>query len=496
MGIDIGIIFEGLSTVLEPSALLLMIVGVFVGIVVGMIPGLSATMAVALLIPFTFSLEPTIAMSFLVAIFVGGMSGGAISAILIRIPGTPASIASLLDGFPMAKKGQAGQALGHAVIASLFGTLISGVFLVVCAPLLAEFALKFHFAEYVAVCLFALTSVIAVGGSTLSRGLVTALLGLLLSSFGISQVDGLPRFDFGFPAMLGGFSLVPALMGLFAVSRIIHESTQPTQAKDIDFSGSIGRILPKINVVGRNLVNYVRSSVIGTIVGVMPAVGGGPAGLIAYAQARNASKTPDKFGTGVPEGVIAAESANNATVGGTLIITLTLGIPGDAVTAMLLGGLMVQGLQPGPLLFINSPEVIYSIYFSVFFSAIAMAAIVLLTVRALVKVIEVPKQYFLPILFVLAAAGIYSMNNRMFDVGVMCGFGLLGYLLERFKYPLPPFVLGFLLGPLIESNLRKMVIQEESILPLFMRPISLTLLLMGSAFLGYSLWKRKSSPSS
>lgn len=490
MEFDPSVVTQGLSLVLEPWNLLLIFLGVLGGIVVGIIPGLSSTMAVALLIPFTFTMPAATAMSLLVAVFVGGISGGAVTAILIRMPGTPASVATLLDGFPMAQKGLAGQAIGNAVVASFFGTVISGVFLVLTAPLLADFALKFHFPEYVAVVVFALTAVIAITGSTLSRGFVTALFGLMAATFGVSEQDGLPRFDFGFPQMMGGIALIPALMGFFAVSQMMHEAVSMTRPVE-NLTGRLGRVLPSFGDVRSNVGNYLRSGVIGTIIGVLPAVGGGPAGLIAYAQAKNASKHPERFGTGIPEGIIASETANNATIGGALIIALTLGIPGDAVTAMLLGGLMIQGLQPGPLLFLNSPEVIYGIYFSVFFGSVCMAAILLLAVRPLTRVVDVPKPILIPILFALAATGVYSMNNRIFDVVVMCAFGGLGYLFDRFRYPLPPFILGLLLGPLLESNFRKMIGQDGNVMALFTKPIPLLFLALSAAFVVYSLHKRR-----
>ncbi len=486
--LDPALLANALAIVLEPWNVLILVLGVVFGIVVGIIPGLSSTMAVALLIPFTFTMQAEAAMSLLVAVFVGGISGGAVTAILIRMPGTPASVATTLDGFPMAQKGLGGQAIGHAAIASMIGTAISGVFLVITAPLLAAFALKFYFADYVAVCVFALTAVIAVTGDRLIRGVVTATIGLLAATFGISAEDGMPRFDFGVPSMMSGVDLIPALIGFFAISQIMHEvagSDRPSF--DNDLRGSIGRVLPRLAEVRRNTVNYIRSALIGTVVGVIPAVGGGPAGLIAYAQEKNSSKDPKRYGSGIPEGVIASEAANNATVGGALIIALTLGIPGDAVTAVLLGGLMIHGLQPGSQLFVNSPTVVYSIYFSVFFGSIVMAVVLLLSVRWLARVVEVPKRILMPVLFILACSGVFALNNRMFDVLVMCAFGLLGYIFDRFRYPLPPFVLGLLLGPLIEGNFRKMVGADGNAWALFTRPLAVTFLLLAAGSIVYSL---------
>ena len=247
------------------------------------------------------------------------------------------------------------------------------------------------------------------------------------------------------------------------------------------------RVLPSLADIRGNIFNYIRSGLIGTFIGIVPALGGGPAGLIAYSQARSASKTPERFGTGHVPGVIAAETANNATIGGTLIIALTLGIPGDPVTAVLLGGLMIHGLQPGPLLFLNNPEIIYAIYFTVFFGSVCMAVIMLTAVRPLSRVVEIPKRFLVPGLFLLASAGIYSMNNRLFDVFVMCAFGAIGFVFDRYRYPLPPFILGILLGPLIEGNFRRMYAAEGHIWNLVTKPISAAFLALSLIFLAYTL---------
>lgn len=490
LSFDWGAISQALVTIVEPWTLLLIFCGVLGGLVLGMIPGLTAAMGVALMIPFTFTMPPQIGMSLLVAVFVGGISGGCLTAILIRMPGTPSSVATVIDGFPMAQKGQAGRAIGNAVVASFFGTTISAIILVFSAPLLATFALKFYFAEYVAVGIFGLTAVAALTGNTVSRGLLSAVLGMLVATIGISEADGLPRFDFGFTQMTGGIRLLPALIGLFAISQIMHEVSR-TKKLQITTTAPIDRIFPSLADIRHNLVNYVRSSIIGTVVGVIPAMGGGPAGLISYAQAKSSSKTPDQFGKGSVEGVIAAESANNATIGGALIIMLTLGIPGDPVTAILLGGLMIHGLQPGPQLFMNNPEVIYSTYFSVFFGSLCMMVIMLCASRMLAKVASVPTQILMPVLFVLAAVGTYSLNNRVFDVGVMCAFGVVGYIFDRWRYPLPPFVLGLVLGPIVEINFRKMYSSYGNAWDLVTRPISLSLLILSVLSILFSIWRHR-----
>lgn len=494
MNFDPIVVWQGLSTVMQPMTLLLIAFGVLGGILIGIIPGLSATMAVALLIPFTFNMAPEVAMSLLVVVYVGGISGGCLTAILIRMPGTPSSVATVLDGFPMTQKGLGGQAIGNAVVASLFGTAISGVFLIIMAPILAEFALAFFYAEYFAVSLFALCAVVAISGNSLLRGMVTCGVGILVATFGMSNVDGVTRFTLGFRELNAGFNLIPALIGLFAVSQIMKEVANSESHEKINTK--IGRVLPTFANIRSNFFNYIRSGVIGTLIGVLPAVGGAPAALISYAQAKNASKKPEEFGNGAVEGVIASETANNATIGGALIIALTLGIPGDPPTAILIGGLMIHGLQPGPLLFQNSPEIIYSIYFSIFFGCLMMAAIMLMAARPLSKVVDVPKQYLLPLLFIVAAVGVYALNNRVFDILVMCGFGILGYIFDQYRYPLPPLILGMILGPLVEENLRQLVETDGNAWGLFTRPISATFLVMSVVFLVYSVMRHRAKNGS
>lgn len=491
--LDLEGISAGLSVILQFQNLVLIVVGVLIGVMVGVIPGLSATMAVVLLIPFTFQMDPVTAMSLLVVVYVGGVSGGALTAILIRMPGTPASVATTLDGYPMAQQGRAGQAIGNAVVASFIGTIISAVFLITFAPYLAKFAIKFFYPEYVAVCLFALVAVISISGKSLLRGVISGLLGLLTATFGLSEVDALQRFTFGFPEMSGGFGLIPTLIGLFAVSQIMIEAANTARPQGTKHELK-GNILPSLSDMRRNTVNYIRSGVIGTAIGILPAVGGAPAGLIAYAQARNASKKPEKFGKGEVDGVIAAETANNATIGGALIIALTLGIPGDPPTAILIGGLMIHGLQPGPLLFSQTPEVIFAIYFAVLFGAFTMMVAMIFLAKYLARLTEIPKHMMLPFLMIIAAAGVFSINNRVFDIGVMVAFGALGYLLERLRYPLAPFVLGMLLGPIIEDNFRRMVEIDGTPLGIFTRPISMGFLVLTAMFLAYSLMRHRRPP--
>lgn len=482
---------DAIPLLFTPLNLGLILAGVFVGIVVGIIPGLSAAMAVALLIPFTYSLEPINGMAMLVAVFVGGISGGCVTALLLRMPGTPSSVATLLDGFPMASSGQAGRAIGLAVLSSMIGTLISAAILIVAAPFAAAFAVKFYFPEYVAVCVFGLTAIAALSGDTLLKGLFSAGIGLFAATVGMSREDGVPRFDFEQDYLLAGLNLLPALIGLFAVAEIMKEAGRRSREKHeaVEMKDSV---IPRISDLRENGWNFLRSGLIGTIVGVMPAMGGGPAGLISYAQARNAARRSRKvesvpYGAGAPGGVIASETANNATIGGALIIMLTLGIPGDPVSAVLIGGLMIHGLQPGAQLFTNNPEVVYSIYLSMLVSSVFMALILFSFSKPLSRVAMVPGYILHPPLLLFASIGVYGLNNNLFDVWVMFGFGLLGYILERLRVPLPPLILGLVLGPILEGNLRKMIGTFGDVTPLFTQPIALCFMLMAVASVAFSV---------
>jgi len=487
-------ILQALPLVLTPANILLIALGVLLGIIVGIIPGLSAAMAVALLIPFTYSLPPENGMSLLVAVFVGGISGGCVTAILLRMPGTPSSVATLLDGFPMAQKGEAGRALGLAIVSSMIGTMISAAILIAAAPAAARFAVMFYFPEYVAVCLFGLTAVAALSAGSFAGGALSALLGLFIATVGISASDGVPRFDFGRAELMGGFNLLPVLIGLFAVSQIMKEAAG-SQTRSVETLAVRDRVLPRLADLTGNAGNFARSGLIGTFIGVIPAMGGGPAGLISYAQARRSNRGPIEYGDGAPGGIVAAEAANNATIGGALIIMLTLGIPGDPVSAILIGGLMIHGLQPGPQLFSQTPEIVYSIYFSLLLSSLFMAAMLMAFARPLARVALIPSHLLHPALLLFAATGVYALNRNIFDVWVMLGFGVVGFLLERFRIPLAPMVIGLVLGPIIESNFRKMVGAFGSAEPLFTRPIALSFMVLAMVSIVYALYSEWRSRS-
>ena len=486
------VLLQAVQTLFDPLSLLCMVLAMAYGILLGAIPGLTATMAVALMIPLTYTLPKSVAMVTFIAVYIGGISGGLISAILLRMPGTPSSISTTFDGYPMAKRGEAGRALGTAIQASFIGGTIGAVALLLIAPPLADLAVNFGPYEYATLACFALSMVSSLSEKDRLKGLLSALLGLFFSCVGQSPIDGTRRFTFGFTDMDAGFEILSVLIGLFAVSELLNTSGNLHLATDkVDAKLNFRNFFPPLKETLSKWRSYLRASVIGTFMGILPGIGGGPGGLLAYAQEKRASKTPEKFGTGIPEGVIASEASNNAVTGGALIPMLTLGIPGDATTAIIMGGLIVHDIRPGPLLFQNNPDIITIILLSVFFCNFLMLLIETFAIRGFVKILDVPKYRLVPIIIMLCAVGVAGVNNRMFDVWAMLFFGFLGFLLERNGYPLAPFVLGFILGPMVEENARRTVLfYDQPMAVLLDRPLGTFFILLAFLPIFMWLWKK------
>ena len=479
-----------LVNVASPISLALMVAGVAIGIVFGSIPGLSASMAVALMLPLTFSMGPTLGMNMLVAVYIGGISGGCISAILLNMPGTASSIATTFDGHPMAMKGEAMKALGIAIFFSFLGSEFSFIILSFFAPKLADIALKFTPAENFGICFFALTMVAVLSSGNMVKGLLAGLFGLVFALVGMAPIDGTPRFTFGSASLMGGFNTLTTLIGIFAVADILGS------AEEMNKQG--GRIIPINKVKGFGfsmkefisfIPNAIRSALIGTGIGILPGIGGSTSGMLAYVTARNMSKNPDEFGKGNPEGIVATETANNATIGGALIPLLVLGIPGDGVTAMMLGGFLIHGLAAGPLLFVKNADVVYGIFAACIVCAIIMLIVEWTCIKGFVQVLKVPKHILLPLILVLCAVGAYAANNRIFDVQSIVLFGIVGYLYKKFKLPTTPFVLCFLVGNMTETYLRRGIMTYKSFGAFFSRPIFDIFFFVAIGVLGWSIFK-------
>ncbi len=496
-------IVNGFAGVCTPVGLFLIVVGVAVGIVFGAIPGLSATMAVALVLPVTYGMKPGNAMSMLMALYVGAVSGGLISAILLRIPGTPSSVATCFDGHPLSLKGHAPKALGVGIVFSFIGTVLSILALMFISPSLARFAIQFGFYEYFSIAVFSLTMIATLSGNSIIKGVFSGTLGFMFATVGIAPIDSVRRFTFGSIQLMSGFDMLPVMIGLFAVGEIISaamtagaedggEVTQPDMRSVRWFGFSWAEFMSQ-------QWNMIRSALIGIGIGILPGIGGGTANILAYSVAKNQSSYPEKFGTGVIDGVVASETSNNAAIGGAMIPLLTLGIPGDTVTAMLLGGLMIHGMTPGPRLFVEHTGVVYGIFAALTVSAFVMLFMEFYGLRIFVKLLAIPKHILLPIIFCLCGVGAYGLNSRTFDLWSVIVFGILGFGFSVFSIPIAPFILGFILGPMAETNLRRgLMLNQNSLTPLFTSPICVTFLLIAVLSLtltGYRQVKRSRRPA-
>lgn len=432
------------------------IIGVIAGIVVGAMPGLSATMAISVLVPFTFGLEPLVALGLMAGIYNGAMYAGAIPAVLLRIPGTPAAVATTFDGYPMAQKGEGGFALQVAVVSSAIGGIASAFALMLLAPPLSKVTLLFGPSEVFWVAVFGLASIIFLLGGNPIKGLISACFGVFVSVVGSDPIYGNDRFTFGALELLDGINIVILLVGLYALPPVIDLLETPLKTDGVTGSKlgtqSMWKAMPRMKGFWKT---WLRGSFIGIWIGILPGAGGSMAAFMSYNEARRGSKTPDTWGNGEPEGVAAAETANNADTASALIPALTLGIPGTAVAAVMLGGLLVHGLQPGPMLFRENPDVVFGFMWQFLFGAILLIFLGgSLATNSFARLLNLPRPLLGSVIIVLMLIGVYSIHGRMFDVYMMLGFGAIGWIMDKLKFPLPPVVLGLILGSFAEENLR------------------------------------------
>lgn len=471
-------ILSGYTLFMTPLAIGLTLLGVIFGLVVGALPGLGPLMGIILLLPVAIGLPPVAAMGFLIAIFVGGSCGGSISAILLRIPGTPLAAATLFDGYPMAKKGRASDAIGIAISASALGGLFGGIVLILLAPALAQFASNFAPPEYAALAITGLIAIAVISEGSLLKGLITGCFGLLLATIGTDEFSTGYRFTFDTHHMLNGFHIVAVVVGLFAISEMAHQA----MGNDLLTKPKIDIARPGFGSVLLTLKhwkNLLRSSTIGAFFGALPGAGGVISSFTAYAVAKAAAKPEEKYGEGAEGGVVATESANNATVGGTLVPSLALGIPGDASSAVLIGALLILGFFPGPTLFEQQPEIVGGIFLVYLTSNIFLLIAGILATPLFVYVLRVPKSYLIPIVLLLCSIGTFALQASVFDLMVMLGFGLVGILLRAGSYPLSPIVIGIILGPLLENNLRRsLLISQDGYWIFLERPVSAILIVI------------------
>jgi len=470
----LGYFFQGIAGLLTPLSLFNVLWATLLGIIVGMLPGLTATLGVALLTTLTFSMPSDQAILVLICMYVGAIYGGSRSAILLNIPGTPASAATVLDGHPLARRGEAGRAMGIATAGSFLGGFIGMVLLATIAPFLAEAALRFQSFEFFWLAVF---GIIIAGRLTALddplKGWIAGFIGLLVAMVGQEGIYSYARFGYGNTNLSGGFGLLPVLVGMFGFTEILFVMRQPTAQL---IRSTVDSVVPKVREVLRYWQTIIRSGVIGTLMGLIPGVGEDMGAWVSYAAARGSSKEKDEFGKGAVEGLMAAETGNNAAVPGALIPVLTLAVPGSAPAAVLLAALFIHGIRPGPLIMIESPAFVFEVTAMVFLATVAMLVLGLALTKPLLTVLRVPYARLMPIIMVLCTVGAFAIASRVFDIWVMLAFGVLGYVLRALGFPLAPLILGVVLGPILDSNLRRgLVVSGGSLEPFFTRPISAVL---------------------
>jgi putative tricarboxylic transport membrane protein len=467
------------------KALLVMVSGVGLGVLVGVLPGITAGMLMALTLPFTYHMSSVDAITLLISMFVGGVSGGLITATLMRIPGEPNSVMTCLDGYQLAKKGYPGRALGLGNASSVVGGALSWLALVLLAPPIAKAAVALGPFENFALIMMALILISSLSEGSFLKGLSAGLLGMLVSFPGIDESSGIMRLTFGSAELEGGFNSLPVILGMFAVSQVVADALNIDEKTDA-IEASMNGMFVTLRDYALHGWNMLRSSLIGIWIGILPGVGATIASIVAYTTARNLSKTPEAFGRGSEEAIVASESANNATTGGTLIPLLTLGISGGLTDSILLGALVIHNLQPGPLLFKNNPEIVNTIFATHLVAHLVMFAMMTFGISIFARLMKLPKAFILPMVIVFSVLGAFALNSRSFDIWVMLGFGVLGILLEAAKVPLAPFVVGLVLAPVAESELRAgLMASAGSFSPLVERPIALTILIIST---GLFIW--------
>jgi len=489
-------VLQSFLNIFHPITLFFMIFGVSWGILAGALPGFGATLAMALLIPFTFGVDPNIALPMLAAVYAGAIYGGGITAIMVGIPGTSSAAATVADGFAMTRKGESQKALTTSIISSTIGGVFGGIVLILFAPLLARITIMFGSAEYFVLAIFGLTIIASLSGSSILKGLIAGIFGLLLSTVGIDVIAGASRFTFNQMYLYDGIPLIPLILALFAFPRCIIMIRET-------FQGNIHMLSEKNSKIGRSISlseikkmwkTIIRSSVIGTIIGIIPGAGANIACWVGYSEAKRASKTPEKFGKGIPEGVAAAEAANNAVQGGSMVPLLTLGIPGNAASAVMLGALMIHGLIPGFELFTKYASVTYTYMVAVIFSNFLMLAVAWYASRLFAKIAKIPYYILTPAMLLITLVGSFSTRQYFFDIWITVILGTVCYLLTLAKYPMPPILLGVILGPIAERGFRRaLMISHGDWSIFFTRPICLIMIILSifSVYSGIKMNKSK-----
>jgi putative tricarboxylic transport membrane protein len=486
-----GPIFSALADVLQIQNIVASMAGVIFGLFIGSTPGLTISLGMVLLLPITFKLSAVTAVCLLLGLYAAGMTGGSLSAILLNIPGTPSASATAIDGYEMTKQGRAGEALGVAVSSSFFGGIFGLICLALASPIIAKVALKFGSPELFSLVLLGLTLICSFGQHSPIKALISGTVGLIIMTVGLDPMMGSPRFTFGMVELQAGISFLPAMIGLFAIPQILVGIAGKTRVIP-KYREKISSVLPKIKDLFKLIKSMPMGSLIGTGIGAIPGAGGPIAVFLSYDYARKVSRNSENFGKGEPAGVAAPESSNNAVAGGALIPMLTLGIPGDPITAILLGALMIQGLVPGPLLFQQSAQFVYSVFWAFLVANIMNLCLTFMTIKLWVKVLKVPQRVLLPIIVILCIIGTYALRNTFFDTAIMFAFGLMGYFMKKYGFPVVPMLLAIILGPNLEEHLRMSLIISQGDYAIFLKhPISLVFILVAILSFILPLVRRK-----
>lgn len=482
-----------MSGVMEPYTLMLMMVATCAGIIAAAIPGFTITMAIVLTLPLTFAMPPMQGIAVMLSVYVGGLSGGLFSAALLGIPGTPSAVATTFDAFPMARQGKPGKALSLGLFASFIGSIISIAVLIIAAPPLAMLAVKLGPWEYFALIIFALTIIASLVGDSLIRGLIAGLIGIGIATIGPDPLMGRERFTFGYEILAAGIPFLVILIGMYAMSQLLSE-LEPSHDQHSQTSGSLisGDMRPHLWKTAKGVImrpiNVIRSSLIGVFIGAVPGAGSSISNLLAYDQAKRASRHPETFGKGEPDGVVASEAGNSSTVGGSLIPLIALGIPGSPADAVLMAAIMVHGISIGPRLILDHPDLVYSMFIAMAIASVFMLFIGILLMRAFLNLLNIPKYIIVPTVLACCAIGTYTLNNRLSDLYLLACIGIVGYILKKLDYPLAPLVLGVVLGPIAETNLRRAFQTSTDWTLFFTRPISALLLALAVASIAYSVY--------
>ena len=477
-------LLHGFYVALQPTNILWCFVGVFFGTIVGILPGLGPAATISLLLPLTFSMDPAGGVIMMAGIYYGAKYGGSTTSILLNIPGESSSVATCLDGYQMARKGRAGAALGIAAIASFVAGTVGIVLLTLVAPPVAAFALRFSSPEYFALMVLGLALVVLLSGPSLVKGLLALLVGLWLTSIGTDIFTAQARFIFGQAPLLGGIEFMVVAIGVFALAEVLANIDGGEASQMLPVPRGLRNLLPTWDDLKACRFAFVNGSVVGFLIGVLPGAGGTIASFISYGLEKAVSRHPEKFGTGVPEGVAAPEGANNADTGGALVPLLTLGIPGGSSTAILLAALIIWGIRPGPLMMQESPDVFWGLVASMYIGNVMLLVLNLPLVPLFAQLLRLPTFVLHPFIFGISIIGVYGVTGRLFDTVLLAGFGLLGYIMTKLKYPTAPLILGFVLGDAMERALRQSLMMSQGDLTMLVqRPISAVMLALAALVL-------------